>query len=113
MIYKAKIDANGCWIWQGHIDRGYGRMRKSEYPGRPFAHRVIYETLIKPIQEGFTLHHLCKNTSCVNPFHMQEISREEHRLLHLRERCRIAKALKQEKKQVSKNMAIAAEAVRL
>lgn len=36
------------------------------------AHRVAYELFKGPIGVGLTLDHTCRNTSCVNPSHMDQ-----------------------------------------
>ncbi len=71
------VQAVGCWAWTGGHDRkGYGRCQVNRrHTG---AHRVVYEALIAPIPPGMTIDHLCLNTACVNPEHMEVVSRSEN-----------------------------------
>ncbi len=79
-----------CWVWVSCFDRkGYGRFWKD---GRnAHAHRVAYELLVAPLTREQHLDHLCRNTSCVNPAHlepvslMENVAREDHLL---GKRCR-------------------------
>ena len=72
----------GCWEWKGYIDRnGYGRAYD---PNRPagtrtqWAHRVSYEYHRGPIPPGHEIDHTCVNTICINPAHLDAITRIEH-----------------------------------
>ncbi len=60
----------GCWNWKGYKNRkGYGRIRWS---GRDLpAHRLSYEFHVGAVPSGLTLDHLCRNTGCVNPRHLE------------------------------------------
>jgi hypothetical protein len=74
---RAKL---GCWEWTGGTKSGYGRfviMRGKR--GFPYAaHRVAYEMCIGPIPDGLTLDHLCRNTLCVNPSHLEPVTNGEN-----------------------------------
>lgn len=66
-----------CWVWTAAKDRrGYGRVRWSDRT--MFSHRVIYEQCRGPIPEGLSLDHLCRNTSCANPEHLDPVDHAEN-----------------------------------
>jgi hypothetical protein len=63
-------NASECWNWTAsRTDRGYGLMwvNKSQY----FAHRIGYSLLRGAIPTDMSLDHLCRNTGCVNPDHLE------------------------------------------
>lgn len=68
----------GCWIWKAARDRdGYGFF--TPIHGKHLrAHRVAYELLKGPIPEGLQIDHLCRNTSCVNPNHLEPVTHLEN-----------------------------------
>jgi hypothetical protein len=64
---------DACWEWQGSMTpAGYGRLGVEWETIQ--AHRYIYERLVGPIPEGLTIDHLCKNTRCVNPRHLEPVT---------------------------------------
>lgn len=66
-----------CWIWQSYVNPGgYGIVSVGATTVR--AHRKVYEELVGPIAEGLTLDHLCRVRSCVNPAHMEPVTRGEN-----------------------------------
>lgn len=72
--FWAKVNASGvCWEWTGWIDAdGYGGTGK----GR--AHRAAWEMLVGPIPDGMVLDHLCRNSPCVNPDHLEVVTVREN-----------------------------------
>jgi hypothetical protein len=65
---------SGCWLWLGHTNGGYGRLKitgKSVY-----AHRAVYEQVVGPIPAGLDLDHKCRTRSCVNPDHLEPVTRQ-------------------------------------
>lgn len=73
-----KIDADGdCWEWKGRDnDRGYAQVVIDG--SRRYVHRLVWETLVGPIPNGLELDHLCRNTLCVNPDHLEVVSHAEN-----------------------------------
>ncbi|WP_443055402.1 HNH endonuclease signature motif containing protein [Streptomyces sp. ISBFB 2968] len=68
-------DETGCWLWTGvHVGTGYGQVDVNGCK-RP-AHRVVYEFLIGDIPEGLDLDHLCRVRLCVNPWHLDPVTRK-------------------------------------
>lgn len=74
-------DDNGCWEWIGSTAHGYGSLN---YAGHRLAHRASYTALVGEIPgtypTGLTVDHLCRNRACVNPSHMELVTRGENTL---------------------------------
>lgn len=66
----------GCWAWLGFVHKGYGRLANGKNPLR--AHRFSYELHNGAISGVFVVDHLCRNTRCVNPEHLEAVTQEEN-----------------------------------
>jgi len=68
-----RSDADACWVWRGGQYKGYGQY------GNTAAHRVAFR-----LARGFVptspleLDHICRNTLCVNPSHLEPVTRLEN-----------------------------------
>jgi len=78
---RVAVDVFGCWIWQrGKSKNGYGLIQIGSRAGGHrrrtlYAHRVSYEVFAGPIPVGLELDHLCRNRACVNPAHLEPVTR--------------------------------------
>lgn len=69
-----------CWQWRGAPHKsGYGR--HSPTPGAiVYAHRFAYTLLVGPIPAGLQIDHLCRNTMCVRPEHLEAVTQRTNML---------------------------------
>jgi hypothetical protein len=58
---------------------GYGLIPKGPgQKGNFYAHRVVFEMYGGVIPDGYELDHLCFNPSCVNPAHLEPVTKAEN-----------------------------------
>lgn len=77
----APKNENGCIEWTaGTNGVGYGIIHLGRDGGfkKVYAHRWHYEYMKGPIPEGLHLDHLCRNTLCVNPEHLEPVTVREN-----------------------------------
>ncbi|OBB41788.1 HNH endonuclease [Mycolicibacterium fortuitum] len=79
---KAAIDSiTDCWIWTGASVKS---RKGGEYPvfksGRRQwqAHRLALEAKLGASLGRQTAHHICANSMCVNPDHLQQVTSREN-----------------------------------
>ena len=65
---------SGCWLWLASLDtHGYGHIGIA---GRiRQAHRISFLHFMGPIPQGRELDHLCRVRSCVNPRHLEPVTK--------------------------------------
>jgi hypothetical protein len=68
-----------CWLWRATKDpEGYGVFSDKSKGFR--AHRWAYQNWVGELIKGMHVDHLCGNTSCVNPEHLEQVSERENQL---------------------------------
>lgn len=77
---QSKISLEGeCWTWTGAKNpKGYGSMSAGTKNKSVLAHRMAYTIAKGEIPEGMQIDHRCRNTSCVNPSHLDAVTAQEN-----------------------------------
>lgn len=81
--FWARVDRRGdddCWRWLGSGRSGYGTF-SFRHEGRVLgarAHRIAYRLTVGAIPSGLQLDHLCRTPCCVNPAHLEPVTRLEN-----------------------------------
>lgn len=72
---KVTLSDTGCWLWGGWRNhKGYGMFW---YDGRDTpAHRWSYEHLVSEFDLSLDIDHLCRVRHCVNPDHLEPVTRQ-------------------------------------
>lgn len=73
-----KVDRSGdCWLWTGGTTNGGYGMFWFEGQMR-VAHRWLYERINGAVPKELDLDHLCRTRACVNPSHLEPVTRSEN-----------------------------------
>lgn len=82
-----------CWIWTGtQTQTGYGIFGHTDGSSMG-AHRWSYEYHVGPIAEWLEIDHLCRVTLCVNPAHLEAVTRDKNQRRAFRAKALIEKRL--------------------
>lgn len=75
LLSKIIIIDNGCWKWVGAVQTsGYGYF----WNGVKYqtTHRFMYQYYYGDLDDAFTIDHLCRNPTCCNPLHLEQVSQK-------------------------------------
>ncbi len=67
-----------CWIFTGHLLKGYGQIHSVQLGGTRLVHVVVYERLVGSVPDGLELDHLCRTPACCNPAHLEPVTHAEN-----------------------------------
>lgn len=62
-----------CWLYLGPFSVSISGLIYGRHNGIG-AHRIAYEIYKGPIPKGLTIDHLCRNTICTNPEHLEAVT---------------------------------------
>jgi HNH endonuclease len=80
-FWSKVVKSEGCWCWIGTIRARNCKYGVFSHKHRYLlAHRVSYALIRGEIPKGLTIDHLCRNTLCVNPEHLEAVTMKENTL---------------------------------
>lgn len=74
-LASIEVDAAGCWLWTGSLIKGTGYADFKRAHLCRNGHQYAYLTFVGPIPTGLELDHLCRVRRCVNPVHLEPVTR--------------------------------------
>lgn len=92
--FYSDISYNGtrCWEWKDRPDsHGYGQIRIGNK--MRLVYQITYRLVKGPLPEGEEIDHLCRNTLCVNPDHLQSVTHRENVLRGISPHAKNAKKI--------------------
>ena len=73
---RCEVTPKGCWEWRGGLKGGYAVIKFGDRTVQ--VHRASLEMRLGRGLGTESAHHMCANTKCVNPQHLQPISHREN-----------------------------------
>lgn len=77
ILMRHVIKTEKCWFWDGK-ENSHGYVHLTIRGKKVFGHRKMYEIYKGDIPEGMIVHHTCNNRACLNPDHLQLVTRSSH-----------------------------------
>lgn len=81
ILFENRVErTESCWLWRGCTQaNGYGFLKVGGRAGkRIYAHRLAYELFKSSIPDGLEIDHLCRVRHCVNPDHLEPVTRSQN-----------------------------------
>jgi hypothetical protein len=73
-FWEKVMKTDKCWLWTGGQCNKYGLFWIGKPTKNIFAHRWSYEAVFGPIAAGLQVDHLCRQTLCVRPDHLEAVT---------------------------------------
>lgn len=75
---KFDFHPSGCWIWKAATNKGYGVVNSGGRGKALLAHQVVWKLLRGDPPPGLEPDHLCLVKLCVNPGHLEWVTKAEN-----------------------------------
>lgn len=66
---------SGCWLWTARLSHDGYPMAPRNPQKINYAHRLSYIINVGPIPDGLELDHTCRTRCCVNPRHLEPVTK--------------------------------------
>ena len=73
---RSRLVDSGCWEWKGRVDEGYPLIDVNGKRMR--VHRLVLEMKHGAPLGSQSAHHMCANSVCVNPDHLQPVTQRDN-----------------------------------
>jgi HNH endonuclease len=78
MLNFIEVTESGCWLYTRSLSK-HGYAAQVLVDGvRVTGHKAVYERMVGPVPNGLELDHLCRQRSCLNPAHLEPVTRREN-----------------------------------
>jgi hypothetical protein len=79
-VYEDRGYDTPCLIFTGAIADGYGKVSVTVRGVKRMlrVHKFVWEHVHGPVPEGLELDHLCRQTDCCNPDHLEAVTHAEN-----------------------------------
>lgn len=69
-----------CWMWTGTLFTGpFGGYGQAWWDGKHrMAHKLSFSWYRGEVPAGLELDHTCRNRACINPYHLEPVTRREN-----------------------------------
>ena len=78
---KVIVSESGCWEYPT-TQKNNGYIKVAYRGERYWLHRLMFTTVISPIENGQQVHHTCHNRHCCNPRHLEVLAAVTHAKHH-------------------------------
>lgn len=76
ILNRSERTSDKCWVWKGRTNGGYPIVKIAK---RSVAvHRLALEAYLGEKLGSQAAHHICANSMCVNPLHLQPVTHREN-----------------------------------